>query len=257
MILRVPVLDLHDRAPRRWPGDVLVLLACGSRLDLPGRVGQARSFHRSLPGYAPTPLVRVPALAAELGVGRVLVKDESYRLGLPAFKVLGASWACHRALAGSPGARRWSPRPTATTAARSPGSPRTAASGRADLRARACSRRGRRRSRTRARRWCGWTATTTPRSGRSRFAADRPGRALVQDTAWDGYERVPAWIVEGYPRCSPRSTTSSARRPTWSPSRSEWGRSRKPSCGTTGARLAAAGRAVGRAGHRGMRRWRA
>jgi diaminopropionate ammonia-lyase len=30
------------------------------------------------------------------------------------------------------------------------------------------------------------------------FAADQPGRALVQDTAWDGYERVPAWIVEGY-----------------------------------------------------------
>jgi diaminopropionate ammonia-lyase len=30
------------------------------------------------------------------------------------------------------------------------------------------------------------------------FAAEQPGRVLVQDTAWDGYERVPAWIVEGY-----------------------------------------------------------
>jgi diaminopropionate ammonia-lyase len=30
------------------------------------------------------------------------------------------------------------------------------------------------------------------------FAEERPGRALVQDTAWNGYERVPAWIVEGY-----------------------------------------------------------
>ena len=30
------------------------------------------------------------------------------------------------------------------------------------------------------------------------FANEQPDRALVQDTAWDGYERVPAWIVEGY-----------------------------------------------------------
>ena len=65
----------------------------------------ARAFHRSLPGYEPTPLIPVPALATELGVGRVLVKDESSRLGLPAFKVLGASWACHRALEEHPGAR--------------------------------------------------------------------------------------------------------------------------------------------------------
>lgn len=49
--------------------------------------------HRSLPGYAPTPLRDSPALAQRLGVGRVLVKDESERLGLPSFKILGASWA--------------------------------------------------------------------------------------------------------------------------------------------------------------------
>src|SRR5215467_6546805 len=64
----------------------------------------AYAFHRSLPGYAPTPLVPVPAIAAELGVGRVLVKDESSRLGLPAFKVLGASWACRQVLERHPGA---------------------------------------------------------------------------------------------------------------------------------------------------------
>ena len=56
------------------------------------------AFHRSLPGYAVTPLVEAPAAAAALGVRRVLVKDESSRLGLPSFKVLGASWAIHRAL---------------------------------------------------------------------------------------------------------------------------------------------------------------
>ena len=30
------------------------------------------------------------------------------------------------------------------------------------------------------------------------FADAEPGRALVQDTAWHGYEQVPAWIVQGY-----------------------------------------------------------
>ena len=55
-------------------------------------------FHRRLPGYVETPLVDVPKLAGALGVGKVFVKDESSRLGLPAFKVLGASWAVYRAL---------------------------------------------------------------------------------------------------------------------------------------------------------------
>ena len=58
----------------------------------------ARAFHETLPGYAPTPLVSLPALAAELRVGHVLFKDESSRLGLPAFKILGASWAVCTAL---------------------------------------------------------------------------------------------------------------------------------------------------------------
>src|ERR671916_2265893 len=55
-------------------------------------------FHRRLPCYDETPLVDAPALAEALGVSKVLVKDESSRLGLPAFKVLGASWAVYRAL---------------------------------------------------------------------------------------------------------------------------------------------------------------
>jgi diaminopropionate ammonia-lyase len=56
------------------------------------------AFHRRLPGYAPAPLRDMPALAAEVGVHRVLVKDESSRMGLPAFKILGASWATYWAL---------------------------------------------------------------------------------------------------------------------------------------------------------------
>jgi diaminopropionate ammonia-lyase len=64
------------------------------------RAAPALAFHRSLPGYTPTPLREAPAAARALGVERVLVKDESSRLGLPSFKILGASWAAHRALAG-------------------------------------------------------------------------------------------------------------------------------------------------------------
>lgn len=51
-----------------------------------------------MPGYRATDLLELPELAEELGAGRVFVKDESTRLGLPAFKALGASWGIHRAL---------------------------------------------------------------------------------------------------------------------------------------------------------------
>ncbi len=63
----------------------------------------ARAFHAALPGYAPTPVRDLPGAAADAGVAQVLVKDESRRLGLPAFKVLGASWAVERALREQPG----------------------------------------------------------------------------------------------------------------------------------------------------------
>ncbi|MHB8262403.1 MAG: diaminopropionate ammonia-lyase [Acidimicrobiales bacterium] len=55
-------------------------------------------LHQHLPGYEVTPLVDLPSIASSLGISRLMVKDESARLGLPAFKVLGASWAALRAL---------------------------------------------------------------------------------------------------------------------------------------------------------------
>ncbi|MEI7771920.1 MAG: diaminopropionate ammonia-lyase [Chloroflexales bacterium] len=58
----------------------------------------ALAFHRRLPGYAPTPVVEAPALAARLGIGRLSLKLETDRLGLPSFKILGASYAAYRAL---------------------------------------------------------------------------------------------------------------------------------------------------------------
>lgn len=55
-------------------------------------------FHRSLPGYAATPLVELPNLAAKLGLAEIYVKDESQRFGIKAFKALGASYAMYRFL---------------------------------------------------------------------------------------------------------------------------------------------------------------
>ena len=59
-----------------------------------------RAFHATMPGYVPTPLAALPALAARLGLGSLHVKDESRRFGLKAFKVLGGSYAIARYLAG-------------------------------------------------------------------------------------------------------------------------------------------------------------
>ena len=50
------------------------------------------AFHRTLPGYKPTPLAQLPALAKRCGVAGLYVKDESKRFGLNAFKGLGGSW---------------------------------------------------------------------------------------------------------------------------------------------------------------------
>ncbi len=56
------------------------------------------AFHQSLPNYEYTPLIELPTIARELGIGRVFIKDESARLNLAAFKILGASWAVAQAL---------------------------------------------------------------------------------------------------------------------------------------------------------------
>ncbi len=192
-------MDLHGRqADARQVSTWYASREDASGWTAPAMPDGARTFHRGLPGYAPTPLVDVPALAVELGVGRVLVKDESARLGLPAFKILGASWACERVQADLPGA---------------------------DLVAATDGNHGRAVARMAshfgvgatvfvpavmlpetADRIAGEGATVVRVDGdydeavrRAAAHADAaPGRALVQDTAWDGYEQVPAWIIEGY-----------------------------------------------------------
>jgi len=63
-----------------------------------GTKDQPAGFHRRLPGYQMSPLVEAPRLAGMLGVANVFVKNESWRFGLPSFKILGASWAAYAAL---------------------------------------------------------------------------------------------------------------------------------------------------------------
>lgn len=56
----------------------------------------ARAFHRQIPGYNQTRLVSLSNLAHMLGLGGIYVKDESQRLTLNSFKVLGGSFALFR-----------------------------------------------------------------------------------------------------------------------------------------------------------------
>jgi diaminopropionate ammonia-lyase len=67
-----------------------------SRTPVPSK--RPWEFHRRLPGYRPTRLVALDAVASELELERLWLKDESYRLGVPSFKILGASWATYRVL---------------------------------------------------------------------------------------------------------------------------------------------------------------
>jgi diaminopropionate ammonia-lyase len=78
-------------------GPPRVLLATPSDEPPPTETGlRPRDLHRTLPGYEVTPLHRLDGLAEEAGLAEVWVKDESLRLGLPSFKILGGAWAVHR-----------------------------------------------------------------------------------------------------------------------------------------------------------------
>ncbi|MBR1895441.1 MAG: diaminopropionate ammonia-lyase, partial [Pyramidobacter sp.] len=179
----------------------------------------ARAFHRSIPGYAPTPLADLPCLARELGVARVLVKDESFRFGLNAFKVLGGSWAIARALAARLGLdpkemtyeRLTSDETrtrigeqtfvTATDGNHGRGVAWTAA--KLKQRCIVYMPKGSSRERLENIRALGAEASITDVNydgavEMARETAERLGGTLVQDTSWPGYEDVPLWIMQGY-----------------------------------------------------------
>ncbi|WP_367048596.1 diaminopropionate ammonia-lyase [Streptomyces sp. Je 1-332] len=163
-----------------------------------------RAFHAALPGYAPTPLTELPALAGELRLGRVFVKDESDRLGLPAFKALGASWSVHRILA-ERAASGAEPGPVTLVTATDGNHGRAVARTARLLgqhahvfvphgvHPQAVAAIGAEKAKV--------TAVMGPYDEAVRLAAEAaaaPDAVLVQDTAWAGYEQIPGWIVEGY-----------------------------------------------------------
>ncbi|SDR65244.1 diaminopropionate ammonia-lyase [Agrococcus carbonis] len=174
-------------------------------------------FHASLPSYAPTPLVELPELARELGVGRVFVKDESARMGLPAFKALGVSYAIVRALTErlSPGAE---PLPVHELRERLHGSGVTLIAATDGNHGRAVAHLAAMLG-VAAEIFVPSTVTETARhaiegegatvrvlgapydevvAAAADAAADDPDALHIQDTAWPGYHEVPQWIVDGY-----------------------------------------------------------
>src|ERR1700727_2998678 len=176
----------------------------------------ALAFHAELPGYQRTPLVEQPALASELSVGRVLVKDESARLGLPAFKMLGASWAIARLLAGRSGLTGTPTLAQLRQAAASRGLRMVTATdgnhGRAV--ARMASMLGLDTCVVVPRVVPGPAVAAIAAEGATvlrvagdydaavrhaaAYASARPGAELIQDMSWPGYQDIPGWIAEGY-----------------------------------------------------------
>lgn len=189
--------------------------AANERITSP-QIEGLKSFHQSFPNYAPTPLVQLPELASELGVRHVLVKDESNRLGLPSFKVLGASWGCFRAIVAKLGlsptvsvkdvSSRAKAESIVLTTATMGNHGRAVAfmAGLLGIEARIFVPE------------CMDQATRDLISGEGARIVVVQGDynkavqgaldesrlndsvLLIQDTAFEGYEDVPAWIVEGY-----------------------------------------------------------
>lgn len=80
----------NPKAREAAPGDSVV------RLLPPGLPHAIRRFHRQIPGFRMSPLKALPNLAASLGLGGIWVKDESSRINLDSFKVLGGSYAIYQ-----------------------------------------------------------------------------------------------------------------------------------------------------------------
>ena len=175
-------------------------------------------FHRRLPGYTETPLVDAPGIAEALGVGRAWVKDESSRLGLPAFKVLGASWAAYKALEDRlPGGEfgDWGTvdelkekleplRPLDLVAATDGNH------GRALARVARLLGLGARifvpgdMAAARREAIAGEGAEVIVVEGTYDEAVERSAEEagerglVISDMSWPGYERIPSWVIEGY-----------------------------------------------------------
>lgn len=176
-------------------------------------------FHQGLPGYTPTPLVSLDGLAGKLGVKKLWVKDESKRFGLNAFKALGGSYAIGEYLAGKLGkpieeltfdmlcsdqAREKLGEITFVTATDGNHGRGVAWSARLlGQKSVVYMPKGSALERLENIQAQGAEAEITEYNYDDAVRlADRMGKergwVLVQDTAWPGYEQIPAHIMQGY-----------------------------------------------------------
>ena len=183
-------------------------------------IKKARAFHESFPQYAQTPLAKLDQMAAYLGVKEVYVKDESYRFGLNAFKVLGGSFAMARYIAGETG-KDVSELPYAvltsdklreefgqatffTATDGNHGRGVAWAANRLGQKAVVHMPKGTTQTRLENIKKEGALVDITDMNYddcvrlAAKEASETERGVVVQDTAWDGYEEIPAWIMQGY-----------------------------------------------------------
>ena len=183
-------------------------------------VKKANEFHKSFPQYTVTPLQKLSSLASYLGVKNIFCKDESYRFGLNAFKVLGGSYAMGCYIAKELG-RDISDLPynvlssdrlreefgQATFFTATDGNHgRGVAWAASRLGQKAVVRMPKGTTKTRFDNIAKEGATVTIEECNYddcvRMAAAEAAKTehgiIVQDTAWDGYEEIPSWIMQGY-----------------------------------------------------------
>ena len=183
-------------------------------------VAKARAFHQSFPQYSKTPLAKLDRMAEYLGLGGLFVKDESYRFGLNAFKVLGGSFAManyiakqtHRDVSELPYAvltskelrKEFGQATFFTTTDGNHGRGVAWAANRLGQKSVVLMPKGSTQTRLENILKEGADATITDVNydecvrRANAMAEQTPNGVMVQDTAWDGYEEIPSWIMQGY-----------------------------------------------------------
>lgn len=188
-------------------------------MDL-SEVKKARAFHQTIPGYTKTPLAQLKGMSAYLGLNNIFVKDESYRFSLNAFKVLGGSFAMARFIAGKLGRdvseldfetltsdklREEFGQATFFTATDG-NHGRGVAWAAIRLKQNSVVFMPKGSTETRLKNILAEGATATIEEVNydecvrmaAAAAARTPNGVVIQDTAWAGYEEIPAWIMQGY-----------------------------------------------------------
>lgn len=181
---------------------------------------KAGNFHKSFPQYEVTPLTPLNNLADYLGVKRLYVKDESYRFGLNAFKVLGGSYAIARYIAQQLG-KDVSEVPynvltseklreefgQATFFTATDGNHGRGVAWAANKLGQKCVvRMPKGTTQTRLNNIAKENAVVTIENLNyddcvrmaAKEAEETEHGIMVQDTAWEGYEEIPTWIMQGY-----------------------------------------------------------